>query len=592
MMYKCQFHYLCSMKNAFLIYLCLISCQLPIWGSNPYRWKAIDMAFDSLGIQLEMTSCKSNNRMEFYPLVNDMYQIATQKKNPNLLVRALYWDAWLQFETNTEKTEALILQALEKADSAAYSYDFARISFVKGMLLAKRNIYPEAYRVFKTQENYFKSIGDLYNLGYTYVNIGSIMRRIGEYQEGYKYYLLANEAFRKGGFDTDELKNEHNIGISQYHLGNQQKAIDILTTLLQNKITEDDATLKVDILTSLYYVSKTLTDKERYAREAYRTAQHVTNKTSQTYTLINMGAIYIYKHDNDSALFYFKKARQLAEANKDAYSAIHTLYGLSEIFDRKNEPDSAYQCLKRYLQYKEETTGHAKSNEINRLEVRAAIKQYEKELKEADMNMRKHKRITLIIIFSVTFLAIIGFYILWILRKKEKINKLLKEAENRELNERLKREKLQNEQFLMKIDLKNRELTSNSMIMAEKNQLLKELMGQIEDFASQGLLPRQQEKALNYQIKKHLGTGDEWAFFKLHFEEVHPNFFLKLSERHPVLSENDLRLCAYIRIGMTNKQIAQMLYVLPETINTSRYRIRKKLHLEQDESLEDYLRRI
>lgn len=208
------------------------------------------------------------------------------------------------------------------------------------------------------------------------------------------------------------------------------------------------------------------------------------------------------------------------------------------------------------------------------------------------MNMRKHKRITLIIIFSVTFLAIIGFYILWILRKKEKINKLLKEAENRELNERLEREKLQNEQFLMKIDLKNRELTSNSMIMAEKNQLLKELMGQIEDFASQGLLPRQQEKALNYQIKKHLGTGDEWAFFKLHFEEVHPNFFLKLSERHPVLSENDLRLCAYIRIGMTNKQIAQMLYVLPETINTSRYRIRKKLHLEQDESLEDYLRRI
>ena len=72
--------------------------------------------------------------------------------------------------------------------------------------------------------------------GYTYVNIGSIMRRIGEYQEGYKYYLQADEIFKKGGFIDDKIKNRHNIGISQYHLGHPQKGIEILTALLLSLI--------------------------------------------------------------------------------------------------------------------------------------------------------------------------------------------------------------------------------------------------------------------------------------------------------------------------------------------------------------------
>ncbi|MEI3467752.1 MAG: hypothetical protein V8Q76_02330 [Bacteroides intestinalis] len=63
-----------------------------------------------------------------------MYQIANLKNNRDLQARALYWDAWLKFETNTEETETLIEEALEKVDSVNYTYDHARIFFVKGML--------------------------------------------------------------------------------------------------------------------------------------------------------------------------------------------------------------------------------------------------------------------------------------------------------------------------------------------------------------------------------------------------------------------------------------------------------------------------
>ena len=97
---------------------------------------------------------------------------------------------------------------------------------------------------------------------------------------------------------------------------------------------------------------------------------------------------------------------------------------------------------------------------------------------------------------------------------------------------------------------------------------------------------------LSKQIKSNLTVDDEWKYFKLHFEKVHPEYFTKLKEIAPSLSENDLRLCAYVRIGMTNKQIGQMLSVLPETVKTARYRMRKKIGLEGQETLEDFLRRI
>ena len=144
----------------------------------------------------------------------------------------------------------------------------------------------------------------------------------------------------------------------------------------------------------------------------------------------------------------------------------------------------------------------------------------------------------------------------------------------------------------MGIDSKNREISSTTLILSEKNNRLKELLKQVERFNEEGELGREQSSMLSKQIKSNLTVDDEWKYFKLHFEKVHPEYFTKLKEIAPSLSENDLRLCAYVRIGMTNKQIGQMLSVLPETVKTARYRMRKKIGLEGQETLEDFLRRI
>lgn len=97
---------------------------------------------------------------------------------------------------------------------------------------------------------------------------------------------------------------------------------------------------------------------------------------------------------------------------------------------------------------------------------------------------------------------------------------------------------------------------------------------------------------MNAVIGDSLKNDDEWQRFKLHFDSVHPNFFVKLKKISGKLTENDLRLCAYINIGMRAKQIAEMLSVSPDSINTNRYRLRKKLGLQRGESLDEYIRNI
>ena len=93
--------------------------------------------------------------------------------------------------------------------------------------------------------------------------------------------------------------------------------------------------------------------------------------------------------------------------------------------------------------------------------------------------------------------------------------------------------------------------------------MLKGLLKQIEELEGSKELSTPGGRTLKQQIKSHLDTEDEWMFFKHHFEEVHPDFFKKLCSIHPNLSENE-----------------------------GRYRIRKKMQLGQDVTLENYLRDI
>ncbi|MEP1095869.1 MAG: response regulator [Cyclobacteriaceae bacterium] len=168
-----------------------------------------------------------------------------------------------------------------------------------------------------------------------------------------------------------------------------------------------------------------------------------------------------------------------------------------------------------------------------------------------------------------------------------------------ELNARLNatlrvRDQNQAIQELLKneIELKNRKLSTTSMLIVEKNALLQEFDQELQKLKSneadgEELLP--QIKRLEKRIKNHLETDNSWDTFKIHFDEVHPDFFKSLGKIGSDISHKDLKICAYLRMGMDNKQIAQLLNITPESMRTSLYRLKKKLNLQEEGSIRDHI---
>ncbi|MTI30079.1 response regulator [Xanthovirga aplysinae] len=137
---------------------------------------------------------------------------------------------------------------------------------------------------------------------------------------------------------------------------------------------------------------------------------------------------------------------------------------------------------------------------------------------------------------------------------------------------------------------KERELTLQAIQINEKNQFLTEVTEQIEGLRKR-LDGREDNLLLN--IKKnlhyHIDADKAWENFLLHFESVHPQFFSGLKQEFPTLTNNELRLSAYIKIGMDNKEMAQISGIGLGTIKSNLNRLKKKMNLEANDSIRDFL---
>ncbi len=577
--------------RTFILFIafCLPAC---LYAGNPSRWKSTLPAFDSLHLQLEESFMKNTNHKEHARILNKMYELAElHKESVVLRARAFYWDAQMK----TDPDSALVLLGKSKAlidTEKQYEYDSHRIGHLKAKQLINKGEWLPAYIQVKKEEKYFREIKDTLMTGYICSHLGVIMSNLGDFTEALHYLQKADSCFSAAKQTGLQIKNRLNMCNLLYAMGRTGEAIDSFKSLQTKEEARRDTSFHINILLSLGYYTADTKEKEQYTNQAYGLAQAFGNRILIAQTSINKATSLYNRQRIDSAQLLYRKAFGFADATGNYEILLPAIEGITNTFSARSRWDSAYYYSALYRYYNDSISKVYNLSEINRIESRATIERYESDLVQMEIKTRMQRKTHIWIvtaIFSISLLICGGF---WYMRKKEIMKKQLKEAEVKELNVSLENEILKNERYHLEIDSKNRELTSNIMLRQEKNEVLKHLLQQIDALGSEGELSRKKSSELKKQIKNHLQTDDEWEYFKLHFESVYPDFFVNLKKVYPALTENDLRLCAYIRIGMSNKQIAQMLSVLPDSIKISRYRIRKKFLLQQKDSLEDFLREI
>ncbi|KAA6302225.1 MAG: hypothetical protein EZS26_001585 [Candidatus Ordinivivax streblomastigis] len=180
------------------------------------------------------------------------------------------------------------------------------------------------------------------------------------------------------------------------------------------------------------------------------------------------------------------------------------------------------------------------------------------------------------------------------MQEKEKIFQAVAKEKEKEIVA-LKNQKLQYE-----LRHKSQELANSTMNVIRKNEILLELNNSIEkvyeemekaDALDSIHNTKKRLKKMQQEIKQNIERDDHWKKFEENFDMIYENYLKRLKEQYPSLSKSDLKLCAYLKMGLSSKDMAPLLNVSYRSVEMCRYRIRQKLDLDREVNLTDFLQK-
>ena len=432
-------------------------------------------------------------------------------------------------------------------------------------------------------------------------NIGIIYYSTGKYEEA-----LVN--FQKGlnildtthlALDSDIVKMAFfrlnlNAGAVHTKTRNFEKADFYFTKALQYLPENDDRSYGI-LLNNLSIVAREKDQMDRafeLNRKAIEVSIRANNQRTETQSYNNYGSCFLEVGQYDSALKYYNTSLTMARKYNFTSSEQIALELLSAAYDSVGNHKKAYEAHLAFKQISDSLLDMEKLKLVTQLEMQEKFdkRMNESRLQQQKLEAEQRKReliYTLIIVF-IAMALIIALLLFYLQRSKSRRHQL--EAEkNQLLSKSLGMEKSKLEEEL---EFKNKELATNVMYMIRKNELITQIS---EKLIKSKLAFKKENQRIIDEIIRDLQSSTEddiWKDFEIRFQQVHNDFYEKLNEKYPNLTTNEKRLCAFLRLNMSTKEISAITYQSLNSITVARSRLRKKLGLDSDENLIAFLESI
>lgn len=254
---------------------------------------------------------------------------------------------------------------------------------------------------------------------------------------------------------------------------------------------------------------------------------------------------------------------------------------LSEAYRASGRWQEALLSHERYVSLKDSIGGVEVQNALNNLQTRFETEKKQQLIDRLNEKNLAHEKRNRLLIGLLAVSATVLLLLVVIIRLR---NHTIRQTTALRIKEQ-EIHQLEHERLTMDLAYKTRELSTATLHLINKNEVLNELKSKLE--ASEASPP--ELKQVIRQIDQNINLDNDWQDFSRHFEEVHPGFFRKLKEKFPSLTPNEERLCAYLAINLNTKEISQMLNVTTAAVDKSRNRLRKKLGITPDTNLNDFL---
>jgi len=214
------------------------------------------------------------------------------------------------------------------------------------------------------------------------------------------------------------------------------------------------------------------------------------------------------------------------------------------------------------------------------------------------------------VLYAIIIAVSLFLTIKFIVKRYEKEKEQLKEKQKKELKAKeeqhaqevseaeqeiikLQNEKLEIDLQMQKVEIENKskELASIAMQITYKNEILDQIKNRLTKVSQKMIHEESKKQVLNLikTIEKDMLHEEDWDKFEYHFDQVHEDFMKKLRINYPGLTPKDLKLCAYLRMNLSTKEIAPLLNISVRGVEVHRYRLRKKMDLDRNSNLTDFL---
>lgn len=457
-------------------------------------------------------------------------------------------------------------------------------------------LYYESLPLFQSVKNK-AGIAKVYNI------IGLYKSAQHEYDSAESYFQRAIQLNQEAGNETGIVHNKGNLGYLYEKTGNYSEAGHLYRELVGMLIKSGDS-LNLPVI---YYNLSSLHQKQNhkdsvlyYLRLAMKIAEPKNDTSLLSALYGDYGKMMPDFRFYDSARFYLEKSAVFAHAIGEYNNELSALEALLSMDTLSGKPERAIERFKKMLTIKDSIYNRKTRNNLKASELRYESQKQEEQIRLKEMQLKSANRqkqtYYLLLVLSFVAAGLLVAVIILIVKNNRKQRRLqneslrlkdlqLKSAEKSEELHKIKARQAENEMHTMAL-----EQISHSLALEQKTNLLNQIHKKLSDaMEDTGTLDQMVLNAVVSSIKTQLIDSSDEDLFNRKFSQLHKDFYENLRKAHPALTKSELKFCAYLKLNLRSSQIAKIQNVSTEAIRKSRYRIRKKLNLQREDSLEDYI---
>lgn len=534
----------------------------------------------------------------------------------HIILLLVSFSAFAQFEeidkritSARAKTNSAPLQALREAEILIdectrmnYEKGLAECYNLQGIVLFTRGLNDMALQSFIRSLEYYQSVDDTVGISLVYNNLGVVSYTISKYHYSIFFFnqSLKIQTRAKKYRNIVDLKN--NIGSLYEKLQMYDTAMALHRESIEISRQHD---YPVGIATAMNNIAVIFEntgnrDSAVFYYKASLAYHDSIAKSQLALTYSNLARTFLNSGDNESAVEYLDSALNNAIVS-DASAQLPEIYKLfSQYYESKGEIGKAFENLKKYKDITEKIEAQTTEGDFADFILSMQQTKWQKEKSMLDKQMKLQNRVQWLIIGIIAVALILFVLLFFNIRNRNRMldqKHALAESEKRRLAEELESKaiiaQLEKDKLTNDLQMKERQLTSMTMHIVTKNETLQEIEKNIDQFVSTN-----NEKGNDASLKKiqsiiRMNAGDEavWNNYFYHFDQVYPGFFKVLSEAHPDITQGEQKLCAYILINLSNKEIAHVMGISEASIKIKKNRLSKKLKLDIASDLTAYLRK-